>query len=86
MDALELLKLLNETYPVFRENKPLAMRIHKVIAVQMPELDRNVLSEALKLHVRTPEYLEALRTGEVRFKLDGTEWKKIIPAHRKVRE
>ena len=67
----ETLKLLCERYAVFRDNKPLAIGIHKAVKAALPELDAGALRHALHRHTASTRYLKAVATGEDRFDLDG---------------
>lgn len=78
----ELLALLQATYAVFREGKALALGIHKAILTRQPELDRNALRQALKVHTASTRYLKALATETDRFDLDGRVEGVVTAEHR----
>jgi len=66
-----LLTFLRTTFPVFRENKPLAIGIHKVIKERLPDTDSQRLRYAMQMHTASTSYLKSLSNGTVRFDLDG---------------
>lgn len=65
------LETLCATYPVFRECKPLALGIHKVLLERQPELGKDNIRNALRGHTASTRYLKALSQAEQRFDLDG---------------
>ena len=68
---IDAVKLLRSTFPVFRENKPLAIGIHKGIAERLPQLSKDQIRTAMRRHTASTHYLKALATGTTRFDLDG---------------
>lgn len=73
VDARGLLSMLQETSPIFREIKPLALRIDKAIAARFPEVDRKVIRTAMRLHTTSTRYLKVMEKAVARFDLDGKE-------------
>ena len=66
-----LLQRLQETFPVFRDCKPLALRIDASICERMPEVDRKSLRSALRMYTASTRYLKAVERSQQRFDLDG---------------
>jgi ProP effector len=62
---------LAETYAVFRDCKPLALGIHKVLLERQPELGKDAIRKALHIHTASTRYLKALSNADQRFDLDG---------------
>ncbi|MCX7170096.1 MAG: ProQ/FINO family protein [Proteobacteria bacterium] len=67
----ELLKQLSSSFEVFRDNKPLALGIHKAIRERLPDINRDQLRIAMQHHTGSTRYLKALATEENRFDLNG---------------
>jgi ProP effector len=66
-----LLEQLSAQFPVFREARPLAIGIHKVLLERQPELDKAALRTAMKVHTHATRYLKGIVEGAVRHDLDG---------------
>lgn len=66
-----LLDQLMERYPVFREGKPLALGIHKAVLAEQPELDKDAVRKAMRLHVQATRYLKGVVEGAPRYDLAG---------------
>ena len=81
-DPRALLKSLQESFPVFREFKPLAIGIDKQLRAKLPELDRKVLRMALGMHTHSTKYLKAIAKGTTRFDLDGHSGVELTESHR----
>lgn len=65
------LEKLSETYAVFRDGKPLALGIHKVLLERQPELGKEAIRKALHIHTASTRYLKSLACADQRFDLDG---------------
>lgn len=65
------LETLAASYAVFRECKPLALGIHKVIMERQPELTKEHIRTALRIHTASTRYLKALSQADQRYDLDG---------------
>lgn len=70
-DARALLQRLQAEFAVFRDCKPLALRIDAAIRERMPELDRKTLRSAMHTHTASTRYLKAVERSAQRFNLDG---------------
>jgi len=68
-----VLDALVTEFPVFRDAKPLAIGIHKAILERKPELTKETVSKALRIHTGMTRYLKVLAQAEHRFDLDGNE-------------
>jgi ProP effector len=68
---MALLAYLQATYPVFREGRPLALGIHKQVLLRHPDMDREVLRQAMKRYTGATRYLKALATRIERYNLEG---------------
>jgi ProP effector len=66
-----LLDTLGATYAVFRDGRPLALGIHKVLLERTPDLTKEQVRVALKIHTGSTRYLKALAHATERFDLDG---------------
>ena len=77
----EALATLSAAFPVFRDCLPLAVGIHKAIREKLPEIDRQKLRDALRIHTNSTRYLKALTQGESRFDLDGNPSGCVTPEH-----
>jgi ProP effector len=66
-----VLDSLAATFPVFRDALPLAIGIHKAIQERMPELTKQQVSKAMRIHTSSTRYLKAMAKAEQRFGLDG---------------
>jgi ProP effector len=78
-----VLDSLNEAFEVFRANKPLALGIHKEIAIRQPEVAAPDLRLAMRIHTQSTRYLKELLTATVRFDLDGQPSGEVTEEHRK---
>jgi ProP effector len=74
---------LAETYAVFRDCKPLALGIHKVILERQPELGKDAIRTALRIHTGSTRYLKSLATADQRFDLDGQAAGEVTEEQRK---
>lgn len=66
-----LLDALAAQYAVIRDNKPLALGIHKTIKERAPETNAGELRVAMRIHTSSTRYLKALLAGKERYNLDG---------------
>jgi ProP effector len=66
----ELLDRLCAEFPVFRDNLPLAIGIHKTLMERFPDLDKGQVRSTLHVHTGTTRYLKAIVEGAPRFDLD----------------
>lgn len=80
--ARQLLKELQDTYPVFRDGLPLAIGIDKQLLARLPSLDRKVLRTALGMHTHSLRYLKIMERATVRYDLDGRPADEIPTTHR----
>ncbi|HJV74394.1 MAG TPA: ProQ/FINO family protein [Noviherbaspirillum sp.] len=80
--ARALLKQLQETYPIFREHKPLAIGIDKQLFAQMEGVNKKTMRMALSLHTSSVQYLKAMEKATVRYNLDGTTAGEVDDTHR----
>ncbi|HRD93160.1 ProQ/FinO family protein [Accumulibacter sp.] len=78
----QLLKDLQETFPVFRDCLPLAIGIDKQLLLRQPGLDRKPLRIALGIHTHSLRYLKTVERAAGRVDLDGNPAGEITPAHR----
>lgn len=78
----QLLKDLQETFPVFRDCLPLAIGIDKQLLLRQPGLDRKPLRIALGIHTHSLRYLKTVERAAERVDLDGNPAGEITPAHR----
>lgn len=69
-DARALLQRLQSEFAVFRDCKPLALRIDAAIRERFPDLDRKALRSALHMHTASTRYLKAVERTPQRFDLD----------------
>jgi ProP effector len=74
---------LSETYAVFRECKPLALGIHKVIQERQPELGKDAIRKALHIHTASTRYLKSLACADQRFDLDDQAAGEVTEEQRK---
>jgi ProP effector len=77
-----LLKQLRSSYPVFRNNLPLAIGIDKQIFAALPEVERKLLRATLTRHTMSTLYLQQFLKSEARSNLDGSAADKINEAHK----
>ena len=82
MDAKVLLKSLQERFVVFREFRPLAIGLDKLIRAEMPEIAVKSLRQALAFHTKSTPYLKAMASATVRYNLDGSEADAVTDEHR----
>ena len=78
------LDTLVATYPVFRDCRPLALGIHKVLQERHPELSKAQIRSALKIHTAMTRYLKTLSQSDQRVDLDGQPAGEITPEQREV--
>lgn len=74
-----ILEQLLATYAVFKEARPLAIGVHRVIQERQPELTKEKLGKAMKIHTSTTRYLKAVAKGGARYDLDGQAQGDITP-------
>jgi len=70
--ARDLLKALQQQFPVLRDYAPLAIGIDKQLLAQQPDINRKLLRSALGMHTKSVRYLKALQAATVRLNLDGS--------------
>lgn len=80
--ARVLLKLLRDSFPVFRTSMPLAIGIDKQIIARLPEIDRKLLRNTLAMHTRSSHYLMQTAKAKARFDLDGNAVAEVTESHR----
>ncbi|OHC64091.1 MAG: hypothetical protein A2040_15895 [Rhodocyclales bacterium GWA2_65_19] len=66
-----VLAQLIAAYPAFRDTRPLALGIHKLIMAAHPEIDKGALRKTLQRYTAATKYLKAIAAGGARFGLDG---------------
>jgi len=81
-DARQLLKELQEKFPVFRDCQPLAIGIDKQLKERLPGLERKALRIALGMHTHSLRYLKATEKAPTRVDLDGQPAGELTPEHR----
>lgn len=79
-----LLETISAKFAVFRDGRPLALGIHKVIIERMPEVDTAQLRLAMRLHTASTRYLKALLATRERFDLDGNPAGEVTDEQREV--
>lgn len=79
-----LLETISAKFAVFRDGRPLALGIHKVIIERMPEVDTAQLRLAMRLHTASTRYLKALLATRERFDLDGNPTGEVTDEQREV--
>lgn len=79
-----LLETLCERFAVFRDARPLALGVHKVILERLPEIDAGKLRLAMRLHTASTRYLKAIAGGRERFDLDANVAGEITDEQREV--
>ena len=67
----------------FRENRPLAIGVHKAINASHPEVDKQALKMTLKRYTASTKYLKAVAAGGARYDLDGNPAGEITPEQQK---
>lgn len=70
-NARQLLKDLQESFPVLRDCRPLAIGIDKQLMARLPDMDRKVLRIALGIHTHSLRYLKAMEKAALRTDLEG---------------
>ncbi|EXI86023.1 MAG: ProP effector [Candidatus Accumulibacter sp. BA-94] len=78
----QLLKELQDRFPVFRDCQPLAIGIDKQLLTRVPGLDRKTLRVALAMHTHALRYLKTMTRATGRFDLDGQPSGEVTEAHR----
>ncbi len=81
-NARQLLKDLQERFPVLRDCRPLAIGIDKQLMARLPDLDRKHLRIALGIHTHSLRYLKAMEKAQVRLDLEGNPAGEITPEQR----
>lgn len=81
-DARELLKQLEQQFPVFQSASPLAIGIDKQVLARLPGIDKKALRIALGLHTNSTRYLKAMEKAQQRFDLDGNVAGEVPDEHR----
>ena len=81
-DPRQLLKELQERFPVFRECQALAIGIDKQLLTCLPGVDRRTLRIALAMHTHSLRYLKTLAGATERLGLDGQRSGEVTAAHR----
>jgi ProP effector len=81
-EARNLLKSLQEKYPVFHEFKPLSIGIDKQLLAQDAGLNRKLLRLALGTHTHSFRYLKSMEKATRRFNLDGSPGSELPEEHR----
>jgi ProP effector len=71
-------------YAVFKEYRPLALGIHKVIRERSPDITQDAIRLAMKLHTGSTRYLKALTQSDQRFDLDGQPAGTVTPEQQEV--
>ena len=66
-----MLERLHAEFSVFRDYRPLAIGIHKLLMERLSDLDKGEVRKALHDHTGATRYLKALEEGAPRFDLDG---------------
>lgn len=69
--ARALLNDLSEKFAVFKDSKPLAIGINKLLLARLPEIDNKVLRTTLRHHTSSVRYLKAMEKATLRYDLDG---------------
>jgi ProP effector len=70
-NARQLLKDLQESFPVLRDCRPLAIGIDKQLMARLPDVDRKALRIALGIHTHSLRYLKAMEKAALRTDLEG---------------
>jgi ProP effector len=81
-NARELLKSLQETFPVFRNCSPLAIGIDKQLLERLPTIERKVLRVALGMHTNSLRYLKTMEKATHRLDIDGNQGEELTAEHR----
>lgn len=77
-----LLKILQDLFPVFRDCSPLAIGIDKQLLTRLPDLDRQSLRTALRMHTNSLRYLKTIEKATHRLDLDGNSADEVTEMHR----
>jgi len=77
-----VLYTLTETFKAFRDCLPLAIGIHKAIMERLPDIGRQELRTALRIHTASTRYLKVLSRAEFRFDLDGSPAGEVMAEQR----
>ena len=80
--ARQLLKQLQERFPVLKDARPMAIGIDAEILTALPEIEKKTLRTALRMHTGTTRYLKSMARGEKRFNLAGEPVADIAEEHR----
>ncbi len=81
-NARQLLKELQEAFPVFRDCLPLAIGVDKQLLARLPGLERKALRIALGMHTHSTRYLKTIERATQRVDLDGQPAGEIPETHR----
>ncbi|WP_300454293.1 ProQ/FinO family protein [Accumulibacter sp.] len=81
-NARQLLKELQDKFPVFRDCLPLAIGIDKQLLARLPALNRSELRTALGIHTHSLRYLKTTERATVRVDLDGNPAGEVLATHR----
>ncbi len=80
--ARQLLKALQQQYPIMRDAKPMAIGIDAEILAAMPDLERRTLRTALRMHTGSTRYLKSMARESQRYNLAGEAVADIADEHR----
>ena len=80
--ARDLLKQLQDRFPVFAMAKPLAIGIDSEILATLPDLNRKLLRAALRMHTGSTRYLKASERATQRFNLADEPVAELTAEHR----
>ena len=81
-EARALLQKLQTDSITFREFKPVAIGIDKVIAERYPEFSRRVVRIAMRQYTASTRYLKSLEKAAFRYDFDGNEAGEVPEDHR----
>lgn len=79
-----LVETLRANFEVFRDCRPLALGIHKIIMERMPQVEAAQLRLAMRIHTSSTRYLKTLLTGKERFNLDAEPMGEISEEQREI--
>jgi len=82
-NARDLLKMLQERFPAFRDCLPLAIGTDKELLARIPDLDRKLLRIAFGMHAHSLRYLKTMEKATHRVDLDGNPAAELTDEHRK---
>jgi ProP effector len=71
VEPRSILKQLQSESAVFRDCKPLALKIESDVLERFPAFDRKSLRVALRMHTASTRYLKMIERSVERFDLDG---------------